>query len=300
MSAENSGRKVDDSGLGTITEFATRFLAPAGVVTAVLYYFGYVREQVLFAYFGIDLGSVKFSTTDYLVESAGTVFLPLATVLIGGLVVVIAHHLLAYFLTRVKRRWRRVAWLTVGAIALILLVFGIVGLQLRAHPLISPLAAPVALLGGALLLEYTFEMLRVYESIPDQLEVVFASTRILRRGLMIALVLVAAFWATATVAKERGTDAAKAIEVSLPLDSQAIVYSHNRLQITGFGVNLERLDATDSAYRFRYNGLRTLIHKGGYWFLLPVGWTHNNGSTVIVLPDSANDIRVDLAPPNEV
>ena len=299
MSNENSGRKADDNGLGSIAEFASRFLAPAGVVTAVLYYFGYVREGVLFAYFGVDLGSVKFSTTDYLVESAGTVFLPLATVLIGGLVVVIVHHLLAYLLTRVKHRWRRVAWLTVGAITLILLVFGIVGLQLRAHPLISPLAAPVALLGGALLLEYTVEMLRVYESIPDQLEVTFASTRILRRGLVIALVLVAAFWATATVAKERGTDAAKAIEVSLPLDPQAIVYSHDRLQITGFGVNLERLDATDSAYHFRYNGLRTLIHKGGYWFLLPVGWTHNNGSTVIVLPDSATGVRVDLAPPDE-
>jgi hypothetical protein len=296
MSTENSGPKADDSGLRPIAEFASRFLAPAGVVTAVLYYFGYVREQALFAYFGVDLGSVGFSTTDYLVRSAGTIFLPLATVLIGGVVVVIAHHLLAYFLTRVKHRWRRATWLTVGAITLILLVFGIVGLQRRANPLISPLAAPLALLGGALLLEYTVEMRRFYESVPDQLEVVFASTRILRRGLVIALALVAAFWATATVAQERGTDAAKAIEVLLPLSPQAIVYSHNRLQIAGSGVNLEQLDATDSAYRFRYNGLRILIHKGGYWFLLPVGWTPNNGSTVIVLPDSANDIRVDLAP----
>lgn len=296
MGAENSGRKADDSGLGPIAEFASRFLAPAGLVTAVLYYFGYVREQALFAYFGIDLGSVGFSTTDYLVRSTGTVFLPLATVLIGGVMVMIAHHLLTYFLTRLKHRWRRVAWLTVGAITLILLIFGIVGLHRRADPLISPLAAPLALLGGALLLEYTVEMLRVCESIPDQMEVAFVSTRILRRGLMTALVLVAAFWATATVAQERGTDAAKAIEVSLPLDPQAIVYSHNRLQITGSGVHLERLDATDSAYRFRYNGLRTLIHKSGHWFLLPVGWTHNNESTVIVLSDSTNDIRVDLAP----
>ena len=34
---------------------------------------------------------------------------------------------------------------------------------------------------------------------------------------------------------------------------------------------------------------------GGRWFLLPAGWTPDNGATVIVLPDSANDIRVDLS-----
>jgi hypothetical protein len=296
VSAETSGSEADSNGVGPIVEFAGRVLAPAGALTAFLYYFGYVREQALFSYFGVDLGSVGFSTNDYLIRSADTVFLPLATVLVASVAVLIAHHLIVYFLARAGRRWRRAAWITLGVITLILLIAGMVGLQRRAHPLVSPLASPVALLGGALLLEYTVEIVRANESIPGQLSTVLASTRILRRGLMTALVLIAAFWATATVAQERGIDAATAIEISLPIQPQAVVYSHDRLEITGPGVSLSRLDTANSAYGFRYNGLRTLLHAGGHWFLLPAGWTHDNGTTVIVLPDSAHDIRVDLAP----
>jgi hypothetical protein len=101
VSTEETSQRAGDSGLGPFIEFVTRVLAPAGLLTAVLYYFGYVREQALFAYFGVDLGSVGFSTTDYLVRSAGTVFLPLATVLVAGVTAVIAHHLLGYLLTSI-------------------------------------------------------------------------------------------------------------------------------------------------------------------------------------------------------
>jgi hypothetical protein len=101
VSTEETSQRAGDSGLGPVIEFVTRVLAPAGLLTAVLYYFGYVREQALFAYFGVDLGSVGFSTTDYLVRSAGTVFLPLATVLVAGVTAVIAHHLLGYLLTSI-------------------------------------------------------------------------------------------------------------------------------------------------------------------------------------------------------
>jgi hypothetical protein len=217
-------------------------------------------------------------------------------VLVAGVAAVIAHHLLGYLLTRVDRRWRRVAWVGLGAIALLLLVVGVVGLQRRADPLVSPLAAPVSLASGALLLEYTLEIVRTHEAVPEHLSTAFASTQPLRRGLLAALVLVAAFWATATVAKQRGIIAAQAIEISLPVQPQAVVYSRDRLQITGPGVMLSRLDARGAAYAVRYNGLRTLVHAGGRWFLLPAGWTRHNGATVIVLPDSAADIRVDLAP----
>jgi hypothetical protein len=109
-------------------------------------------------------------------------------------------------------------------------------------------------------------------------------------------VLVAVFWATANVARQRGVDAARAIELSLPIQPQAVVYSRDRLQIAGPGVGLSELDAPDAAFAFRYNGLRTLVHAGGRWFLLPVGWTRQNGATVFLLPDSSEAIRVDLAP----
>ena len=125
---------------------------------------------------------------------------------------------------------------------------------------------------------------------------VLASTRTARRGLLVALALVAVSWVTTTVAEQRGVAAANAIEVSLPIRPQAIVYSRARLQITGPGVTLSRLDASDAAFAYRYSGLRTLVHAGGRWYLLPAGWTRDNGATAIVLPDSETGIRVDLSP----
>jgi hypothetical protein len=57
-----------------------------------------------------------------------------------------------------------------------------------------------------------------------------------------------------------------------------------------------RPDGLCAAFIYRYDGLRPLIHSGGHWFLLPAGWTHSDSATVVILPDTASSIRVDLAP----
>jgi hypothetical protein len=165
----------------------------------------------------------------------------------------------------------------------------------RADPAVGSLVGPLALGGGAILLQYALDgpgpgILPVAVSSP------LAGTRLVRRVAIAALVLIAIFWATANLAHRRGDEAARLIEASLPLQSQAVVYSKNRLQITGPGVGVATLDPTEAQHRFRYNGLRTLLHSGGRWFLLPVGWTADNGATVVLLPDDSPDIRVDLAP----
>jgi hypothetical protein len=295
MSTEATGQHAGDGGLEPLIGFVGRVLVPAGLLTAMLYYFGYVREQALFSHFGIDLGIVGFSTTDYLVRSTSTVFFPLATVLVLGVAAVAVHHLLVYLLSRLPDRRRWVVWAVLAVTASVLLVAGVVGLQRRANPAIGPLFAPVALAGGAVLLQYTADMLQLHQPMSDQLSAALASTQKVRRALLAALALVAVFWVTTTVAQQRGAAAANAIEVSLLVRPQAVVYSRARLQITGPGVTLSTLDATDAAFAYRYSGLRPLINADGRWFLLPAGWTPDNGATVIVLPDSVNDIRVDLS-----
>ena len=295
MSTGAAGQQPGDSGLEPVIGFVSRVLVPAGLLTAMLYYFGYVREQALFSHFGIDLGILGFSTTDYLVRSTSTVFFPLAAVLVIGVAAVVVHHLLVYLLSRLGDRRRWVVWIVLAVIAVVLLVAGVVGLQRRANPAIGPLFAPVALASGAVLLQYTADMAQLHQPTPDQLPTVLASTQKVRRVLLAALALVAVFWVTTTVAQQRGVATANAIEISLLIRPQAVVYSRARLQITGPGVTLSELDASDAAFAYRYSGLRPLIHAGGRWFLLPAGWTHDNGATVIVLPDSVNDIRVDLS-----
>jgi hypothetical protein len=290
------GRTPTDRTLGSVIEFASRVLAPATILTAVLYYFGYIREEAMFAYFGVDLGSLDFSTTDYLVRSAGTLFLPLALLLVLSVVAVAGHYVLLYILSRAVRRWRRIAWIGLGAVAITLLTAGAVGLYRRYDPFVDPLLAPIALGLGAVLLEYAVETARANAVVPARMKPALDSTDLLRRAIAGALSLVAVFWATSTVAQQRGTAAAREFELTLSTQPQAVVYSRVRLQITGPGVSIERLDPTNAAFAVRYNGLRTLVHTNGRWFLLPAGWNHDNGATVILLPDSSPDVRVDLAP----
>ncbi|GAB3981237.1 hypothetical protein GCM10029978_081460 [Actinoallomurus acanthiterrae] len=295
MADDEGGRPAGDSMLGPLLEFASRVLAPAGVLTALLYYFGYTRMQALYDYFGVDLGSVGFATTDYLVRSAGPLFAPLASVLVAGVAVVIAHHVLVLVLDRLSPRWRCVIWGCLAAGALAALTIGAIGLDRRAA-LADPILSPVGLGAGALLLEYAIENALICGTVPERLAAVLASTRVLRRGLLIGVALVAAFWATASVAERQGRTQARAIEVSLVFQPKAIVYSRERLQIEAPGVRVVRLGGgADSAYAYRYDGLRTLVHARGRWFLLPAGWRRDNESPVILLPDSRNDIRVDLA-----
>ena len=81
MSDVDRGAKRAE-GIGDLIDRAIRVLAPAGAVTAVLYYFGHVREEALFAYFGVDLATIDFSTTDYLVRSTDAMFAFVANLLV--------------------------------------------------------------------------------------------------------------------------------------------------------------------------------------------------------------------------
>ena len=182
-----------------------------------------------------------------------------------------------------------------GTAAMALLILGVAGLEAPRDVNLPPVSPPVALGTGALLAEYTVYFAAAYVSMPPQLADTLQATRPLRRILIAALLLVSAFWATAVVAEQRGNAVAQAIEASLPVQPEAVVYSSQRLQITGPGITETRLSPTDAAFAFRYNGLRPLIHSGGHWFLLPAGWTHSNGATVIILPDTEPGIRVESA-----
>lgn len=281
---------------GPLIDFATRVLAPAGALSAVLYYFGYVRVQALYGYFGADVGSLGFSTVDYVVSSAGTFFVLLVTLLVAGVVAVAGHYLLQHVLEHVDVEPRRLVWVGLGLTATALLVLGVVGLFRRAHPLFSPLFAPCALGAGTALLEYATTMAAASTKATDGVTAALHRTGTVRRALAGGLVLASIFWLAANVALQRGVDSARAIELQLPSQHQAVVYSRDRIQISGPGVNVVPVETPSAAFAFRYNGLRTLVHSGGRWFLLPVGWTHDNGATVILLRDNMDTVRVDLAP----
>ncbi|WP_433467985.1 hypothetical protein [Spirillospora sp. CA-128828] len=297
MAGEPAGASGEGRSVDRIVEIAGRVLASTGVLTAILYYFGYVREQALFAYFGVDLGTVGFTTTDYILLSAGPVFSPLASVMVIGVGALVLHHLLLHLMRDASHRLRVAVCGCLAALALVLLAIGAVSLHRHGDDALSgPFLSPAALGAGALLLEYVAEAATRYGVARGRWSELLGSTRAVRRLLLIALALIAAFWSTANTAQRHGLDAARAIELSLLTRPQAVVYAQDRQFISGPGVGVVRLNGADAAFGYRYNGLRALAHAGGRWFLLPAGWTHGNGATVILLPDSAKNVRVDLAP----
>jgi hypothetical protein len=281
---------------------AAQVLVPAGILTSALYYFGYVRERAVFAHFGVDLGTLGFGNTDYVLRSADAIFAPLASTLLVGVVVLLCHQGVVAASAHASPRARLWAVRTLVVLALGLLVLGAMVLWWRT-PWPSPYAAALATGIGALLLEYALASVThdrrsaAGDAAPDSpWTTAVRRTQWPRRALVTGLALVAAFWWISEVAQQGGARAAVAIERSLVSRPEAVVYSGHRLAISGSGVTVVPLTGDRSTFRFRYQGLRVLAHSDGHWFLLPTGWSSHNGALTFVLPDATADVRVDLRP----
>jgi hypothetical protein len=280
---------------GRFWRSATELLAivgPTSLLTGILYYFGYVSTKAFYAYFGVSLSALNFSATNYLVRSVDTFFKPAATLLIISIILFIAHHLLCQALSRAGKRLVRAVALCFCSLAVVLAGLGLLGL----HGELPGLASPLSLAASGLLLEYSAWVASRYAVPQTRIDALINAGVNLRRGLIAALVLIATFWTVTDLAYRQGIATARLVEQVLPLEPQAVVYSNKDLHMPGPDVGIAVLSGKDTAYHFRYNGLRPLVYANHRWFLLPVGWTHNDGSTVIVLQDDPDRVRVDLAP----
>lgn len=270
-------------------------LLTSGAVTSLLYYFGYVRERELFAYFGVPVSSLDLTTTDYVVRSAQAVFVPVTSVALVAVVAVALHHVLLVRAPQdVPRGWRR-GWAACAGLAAALVAVGAAG-ALGRPVLVGATVSALALGGGALLLGYAAWMAGLDPGLPAPVHQALGRTRAARRALVLVVALIAAFWWTTNVAHRQGQDAARAIAASLEVRGEAVVLSRERLGITGHGVTVEDLSTPDAGFAFRYTGLRVLLHAGDRWVLLPRGWTRDNGDVVVLLPDDAETLRVDVRP----
>jgi hypothetical protein len=131
----------------------------------------------------------------------------------------IAHHVLFRLMSGTGRRTRRAVDAAIALVGLALLVIGAVNLHRRADDVFSGrYLSPAALGAGTILLEYAAETATRYGIVVGGWPQVLASTRAVRRLLLLALALIAAFWATANVAQQHGMDAARAVERALRAD----------------------------------------------------------------------------------
>jgi hypothetical protein len=283
------------TGPGGILEAIGLVVAPSSVITALLYFFGWVRTGAYFAYFGLDRSVLRLSTQDYLLRTPELALRPGVFVLLIAVLLVAIRRL---FLRLGRATFgRRLAWLVTGAVwatAGTFMTIGGVGLFAPAWG-IRPLASGLSLGIGSLI---AVIWLRAMEGMQQRPEPATRRSRVtLVQVSLIATAILAAFWAESVYAQQAGARLAEYTALVPSSRPATVIYSHDRLQIYGPGVQVASIGTTDSAYRFRYSGMRLLLFADDRWILIPEGWRRTNGATVVILSNSSS-LRVEFQPPS--
>jgi Ca2+/H+ antiporter len=244
--------------------------SPIALTTALLFYFGWVRTRFQARALGYDPSVLDLSVQDYLLKSINVLFLPLVVLVVGFLVLHQQHRRLI----AAAQRNSRIRSATVRASRLMIwswpiwLAMAIVLIVLPATELI---AIPASLTVGAVLALYGNSLARTLE--------VGTHWPPITTALVYVLLAFAVFWDTERVARATGEAFAKDI-LAFPHQLVAVtVYSEKRLEIDAPGTTESKLGA-DSAYTFRYIGLRLLEGSRDRYVLL-----NERGGHVIVLRD---------------
>lgn len=271
-------------------------VAPATLITALAYYFGYRRERAFAEYFGIDLSALGFSTSDYVLRSVDAFFVPVSIVLLVAFGAAFVHAL-------VGDRLERIDLTPIAAVA----GFGalVAGIALLAGKPLANDYAYLQALGPAVGVSLLVYMLARRRSVSRHAVSAAAFVGV-------AVILVSLFWATSEYADSRGRTEAQRLARDITVDPSVTIFSKENLSInpwapgggnpqpakrgTCASISVEKLHA--GAYRFAYTGFTLLIRSGGNYFLTPTPVNPNTPwdpalYSVFVIPDDSN-IRVEL------
>jgi hypothetical protein len=263
-------------------------VANAAVLTALLVYFGWVRISEQSRWLGVDESLFRVSTREYLLRSVRPVLILLIAVGAAGLVWVALDHWLAGRIAARSVRDPAVRWTLRGLLATVVLLPLTVWLVRPLWPATAFVAFPLSLAAGMLLLLYVLKVRqRTGEDVP-----LSASRDVVVRASAALLTGICLFSAAANYAQVEGRRLALGFLDGLDQQPQVVVYSAQLLHIDAPGAREEELDQPEqSAYLYRYVGLRLLEYTNDTYFLVSDEWTPGYG-VVVVLPDEA--VRVEL------
>jgi hypothetical protein len=259
---------------------APAFVLEAGVIAALLYFFGWIRTQATYAVLGVNISLLDLPATVYVQRGVNAVLIPLLTFGLAAFAVTALHRWLLPRKHSKPGRIFRYLIRTAGYIALALTAAGLiepasVGLSLG-------LCLPIALLGGAAAIAYADHLSS--RSKP-------ASKFGVRVSVLATFIVIGAAWVIALYAQRLGERYALDFGSSLPDQPKVVLDAAERLAIAGPGVKVEPITQESSRYHFRYEGLRMLISDGGEYILAPEGWIRGQSALVIVPKD---ETRIDL------
>jgi hypothetical protein len=279
---------------------ASQVVANTSLLVAVLVYMGWAYENALYGYFHLSPLDLDVGIVEYMLRSL-RLFSP-QLVLVAAVVTAVAagrtwgmeRTTLAREVTSKMTAW---AWAVPGLRRLVP-ARGAGQPHPGQVPLIGAGAATTAIaLGLAWAASYffisTYLILTLLAAGPLLLT---WSTRAEPRGrfpyaLAVVISAVCALWATSLYAQNTGTQAARTFVRNLPSGTSVVVYSTERLALSGPGVTVDPLPP-GFRYRFEYQGLRLLLDRAGTYYLLPVGWSRRLDITYAL--GTTDPIRVEL------
>lgn len=284
----------------------TTIIAPATLLSAVLFYFGYVSARAQYEYFGVDVDAIGLSTRDYVMRSPQPLLFPLLVLTllgVGGLALhtTLRSHIAASegngaAMTVLRQRTRRASVAGLAALALgVLLLFAYP--YVRDWPLFN-LVTPLLIGLGAASIAYAAHvrtLLTGGSSRPGA-----TGNVALRRavGLLLGVIVAATiFWATATIAQWSGRGLARYDARHLDRFPAVILDTKERLYLTDGCQHATEPDATciqetalptgaGQTYRFRYRHFRLLIQGDNQMFLVPGVWSASDSTLVVPMDGS--------------
>jgi hypothetical protein len=276
----------EQRGLGAVAGGLLAGLASqAALLTAILVYFGWVRATATYRYFGVDVSTLNFSVTDYVLRSVDAAFPLLVAIGLVAICAMVAHDQLRRQVgddaSLMRRLMKRAIWTGVA-----LVLAGFILATTLVGPNGSEFWGPAVLMVGFALTAYGFAVRNESGA----------------RGYVLAIAgmtLVALLWTVAAYANYVGVQKAEQVQSSLVSAAGVTVYSASNLSLSGPGITMSQVRAPGSIYRFRYTGLRLLVSSADQYFLLPSRWRPGLGAVIVlpVSPSNGPDIRVEFTAP---
>lgn len=283
--------------LAHVVKLLTETGSLVALATALLYYFGWIRNDTQARAFGADDSVFVMSTQDYILRSMDVVFIPVLLLLLASLFGVWLHR--RFVPARAARSGRSGVTVNAPELRRIRRIANVLRLAW-----LIPIVIGVPLLFaaqdvGQLTLPFWFAFGILGTWYGSSLRRIAAADRppVARSVIVLAAVLFAVtlFWMTERVARIVGEARADVIKADVAKELKAVTfYSAKRLHMDVPGVVETALGDAEDAYRYRYDGLFLLQRSGGKYFLLTLGWDEDRGR-LIVLPD--NDlVRFEFGP----
>ena len=263
-------------------------VAPITVLSALLFYFGYVSSHAQYGYFGIDVDTIGLSTQDYVMRSGLSLLVPLLTLVVIGLALVVAH---LWITARIQGAEPATVLLIVRrTLAAGLVVFTAGMVLVGVYPLLDEwpyyaLVTPAVVAVGAGVVAYTWALAARLSAAEDRAKSPTRSPTLRRMGVVLLwfLVVVTVFWSTATIAQWSGRGLARSTARHLDKLPTVILDTKERLFLFDPGVKESALPTSEGqTFHYRYRNLHLLINGNNRMFLVPPVWSASD--TVLVVP----------------